>query len=37
MPVVLAAAALCLSPSAHDGDTIRCGCERVRIVNIDAP
>lgn len=37
MPVLLAAAALCLSPSVHDGDTIRCGRERVRIANIDAP
>lgn len=37
MPLVLAAAALCLSPSVHDGDTIRCGRERVRIANIDAP
>ena len=37
MPVVLAAAALCLSPSVHDGDTIRCGRERVRIANIDSP
>ena len=37
MPIVLAAAALCLSPSVHDGDTIRCGRERVRIANIEAP
>ena len=37
MPVVLATAALCMSPSVHDGDTIRCGRERVRIANIDAP
>lgn len=37
MPIVLAAAALCMSPSVHDGDTIRCGRERVRIANIDAP
>lgn len=37
MPVLLAAAALCLSPSVPDGDTIRCGRERVRIANIDAP
>ena len=37
MPVVLAAAVLCLSPPVHDGDTIRCGRERVRIANIDAP
>ena len=33
MPIVLAAAALCMSPSVHDGDTIRCGRERVRIAN----
>ena len=37
MPVVLAAAALCVSVTVHDGDTIRCGRERVRIANIDAP
>ncbi|EHJ57918.1 hypothetical protein NSU_pLA1024 (plasmid) [Novosphingobium pentaromativorans US6-1] len=37
MPILLAAAALCMSPSVHDGDTIRCGRERVRIANIDAP
>ncbi len=37
MPVFLAAAALCLSPTVHDGDTIRCGREKVRIANIDAP
>lgn len=37
MSVVLAAAVLCLSPTVHDGDTIRCGRERVRIANIDAP
>lgn len=34
---LIAAAALCLAPSVHDGDTIRCGAERVRIANIDAP
>lgn len=32
-----AAAALCLSPTVHDGDTIRCGAERIRISDIDAP
>lgn len=32
-----AAAALCLSPSVHDGDSVRCGAERVRLANIDAP
>lgn len=34
MSIVLA---LCLSLSVHDGDTIRCGSERVRIASIDAP
>jgi len=42
MPSILALAAVaalasCPHPSVHDGDTIRCGVERVRIVNIDAP
>lgn len=37
MSFLLAAAAICSSPSVHDGDTIRCGAERVRIANIDAP
>ena len=35
---ILAAAALaCPSISVHDGDSIRCGAERIRIANIDAP
>ncbi|PTR06474.1 MULTISPECIES: thermonuclease family protein [unclassified Novosphingobium] len=42
MPSTLAIAALaalmpCPHPVVHDGDTIRCGVERVRLVNIDAP
>ena len=37
MPVLLAAAVLCISPTVHDGDSIRCGREKVRIANIDAP
>lgn len=37
MSVLLAALALCTSVSVHDSDTIRCGRERVRIENIDAP
>jgi endonuclease YncB( thermonuclease family) len=28
---------LCLSASADDGDTLRCGKERVRLVGVDAP
>lgn len=31
------AAGDCLLVSVHDGDTIRCGAERIRIENIDAP
>jgi len=34
---VTAVAALCLALTVHDGDSIRCGNERIRIVNIDAP
>ena len=38
MSIVLAAAAmLCASPQVHDGDSLRCGSERIRIANIDAP
>ncbi|WP_225206235.1 thermonuclease family protein [Novosphingobium huizhouense] len=35
--ILAAGAALCATPSVHDGDTIRCGVERIRIANIDAP
>ena len=35
---LLAPAALaCTSVTVHDGDSIRCGSERIRISNIDAP
>ncbi|WP_179504335.1 MULTISPECIES: thermonuclease family protein [unclassified Sphingomonas] len=42
MPSTLALATIaaltpCPHPIVHDGDTIRCGAERVRLVNIDAP
>lgn len=38
MPVALLAAALiCTAPAVHDGDTIRCGGERVRLWGMDAP
>lgn len=37
MPVTLIALALCTVTSVNDGDTIRCGSEKVRIANIDAP
>jgi endonuclease YncB( thermonuclease family) len=34
---ILVAGALCASPAVHDGDSLRCGAERIRIANIDAP
>lgn len=37
MGAILAAAVLCVSPVVHDGDSLRCGTERIRIANIDAP
>jgi endonuclease YncB( thermonuclease family) len=37
IPLAYAAAALCMSPTVHDGDTIRCGAEHIRISDIDAP
>lgn len=37
MSLILAAAAICASVTVHDGDTIRCGSERIRLENIDAP
>lgn len=39
MPASLAAAAIiaCTAPSVHDGDTLRCGADRVRLFGVDAP
>lgn len=37
MSLILAAAVVCTPLSVHDGDSIRCGSERVRISDIDAP
>ena len=34
---VAAALVLCVTPLVHDGDTLRCGREKIRIENIDAP
>ena len=39
-PILVLAAAgatACPGMSVHEGDTIRCGAERIRFVNIDAP
>ncbi|WP_343222297.1 thermonuclease family protein [Novosphingobium profundi] len=37
LSILAAAAFSCSSPKIHDGDTLRCGRERIRIANIDAP
>jgi micrococcal nuclease len=34
---LLAATLACTSPTVTDGDTIRCGTERIRLLGIDAP
>lgn len=37
--LIIAAASIiaCTDPNVHDGDTIRCGAERVRLFGVDAP
>lgn len=37
MPILTALAATALSCIVTDGDTLRCGAERVRLIGIDAP
>ncbi|CAN7483709.1 thermonuclease family protein [Caulobacter sp. LjRoot300] len=38
MLAALAAAIIaCYAPAVHDGDTLRCGSERVRLFGVDAP
>lgn len=39
MPATLIAAAIiaCTAPKVHDGDTLRCGADRVRLFGVDAP
>lgn len=36
-PLVAAAIIACSAPPVHDGDTLRCGAERVRLYGVDAP
>lgn len=35
--VAAAAVIACNAPTVHDGDTIRCGSERIRLFGVDAP
>lgn len=35
--LAVATSLICIAPTVHDGDSIRCGRERIRLVNIDAP
>jgi hypothetical protein len=35
--VLAASTFFCTAPQVHDGDSLRCGGERIRIANIDAP
>jgi endonuclease YncB( thermonuclease family) len=39
MPTSLVAAAIiaCTAPTVHDGDTLRCGADRIRLFGVDAP
>lgn len=38
MLVALSAAIIaCTAPAVHDGDTLRCGSERIRLFGVDAP
>lgn len=37
-PALLSAVIIaCTAPNVHDGDTLRCGSERVRLFGVDAP
>ncbi|WP_343699743.1 thermonuclease family protein [Caulobacter sp.] len=37
-PALLAAAIIaCTAPQVHDGDTLRCGADRIRLYGVDAP
>lgn len=35
--IALAAVIACTAPNVHDGDTLRCGADRVRLFGVDAP
>ncbi|AYV47484.1 nuclease [Caulobacter flavus] len=37
LPLLAAAVIACTAPKVHDGDTLRCGADRVRLFGVDAP
>lgn len=37
LPLLAAAVIACNAPKVHDGDTLRCGADRVRLFGVDAP
>ena len=37
LAAVAAAVIACTAPKVHDGDTLRCGAQRVRLFGVDAP
>ncbi|HQR89362.1 MAG: nuclease [Caulobacter sp. 12-67-6] len=37
LPLLAAAVIACTAPKVHDGDTLRCGAQRVRLFGVDAP
>lgn len=37
LPILAAAVIACTAPTVHDGDTLRCGQDRVRLFGVDAP
>ncbi|PZR36639.1 thermonuclease family protein [Caulobacter segnis] len=36
-PLLAAAVIACTAPQVHDGDTLRCGPDRIRLYGVDAP
>jgi endonuclease YncB( thermonuclease family) len=37
LPLLAAAVIACTAPKVHDGDTLRCGADRIRLFGVDAP
>ena len=37
LPLLAAGVIACTAPTVHDGDTLRCGPDRIRLFGVDAP